>query len=160
MSEDIKEIHKDIARRKKSKLYMDRINYLKCVKGKVFSMEELYFFSQPQKAVTREKIATIRNQEKGYSSEESTTLNRLMKLDMEIVAYQLMKKGYSEKDATTVAVNILKDQFDNYLHRSININDYVIHNDLSIESKSEDEIVKNLNDCINFEMSKNNIKSK
>ena len=150
---------REIMRKRRHKIYMDRVGYLRYVKNKKLSMPELHFLAGPRRTVARQKAIYTLNHAGEYDSKKNISLNRFAKLDMEILIYQLVNKGYNEESAKIVATNILKDQFDNYLYRSIDLCDYVVNEDLTVLLKDEEKVIENLDNQINFkEMIKENNK--
>ena len=140
----------EIMENKRKKLTMGRIGYLRYVKNKNLSMPELHFLAGSRRPVARHKVIYMLNHAGEYDSKNNIVLKRFAKLDIEIIMYQLINKGYNEDTAKTIATSIIENQFDNYLYRSIDLRDYIIGIDLTIELKSEKEIIENLDNQIDF----------
>ena len=123
--------------RMRNKSYNDRVNFLKFVQGKRWT--------DARKQVIH-MITHRDNEEKIH-----------LELDMKILSYQLINKGYSEDLAKTAAANIIKYN-SNYLYRSIDLRDYIINEDLTVVLKDIKKVIENLDNQINFKemVNKNN----
>ena len=150
---------REIMEKKRKKLTMCRVRYLRYVKRKNLSMSELHFLMAPTKTVIKREVSYTKNHACPYDSKENIALNRLARLDKEILIYQLINEGYNKESAKIIATNIIKNQFDNYLYRSIDLHDYVINQDLTVVLKDAEKVIENLDNQINFkEMANENNK--